>query len=375
MKSNYIMAVALAAFALCSVACSRTSTAADQSDLAMRGDTVSVNPESPLAKRLEVITVAESDYSASFSASGIVQAEPSKYAEVAAPFAGRIVKSFVRLGQSVGAGTALFQINSTEFHELTTAYFSAREDKNLADRALARARRLQQSNMISQREMEEAESEAEIKRQEFVNAESALRVFGVNLAALTPGQPLTVVAPLSGKVVADNLVPGQYVKDDADPVMTIADISRVWVVCKIKEKDYALVSNLENVEVHISAIPGEVFTGKILHISDLLDPETRSLEVIVECDNADGRIKPNMYATVALTDAPVRKIIIPTSALMQGEGQSYVMREVAADTYVRVPVEVESTDSSDAARTVIASGLEPGQRIVAAGAYYLFANK
>lgn len=372
MKSTYIMAMALAALALSSVACTSGAGAADQSDITTAGDTVRVNPESPLARRIEVSTVAESDYTASFSASGIVQAEPSKYAEVAAPFAGRIVKSFVRLGQSVGAGTPLFQINSTEFHELTTAYFSAREDHNLADRALARARRLQQSNMISQREIEEAESEAEIKRQEYVNAESALRVFGVNTATLTPGQPLTVVSPLSGKVVADRLVPGQYVKDDADPVMTIADISKVWVVCKIKEKDYALVSNLDHVQVHVAAIPGEEFTGKILHISDILDPDTRSLEVIVECTNPDGRIKPNMYATVALTDAPVRKIVIPTSALMQGEDHSYVMLRVAPDTYLPAAVEVESTDSSDASRTVIASGLEPGQTIVSAGAYYLF---
>lgn len=375
MKSTYISAIALAAFALCSVACQRHTTAAEQSDITFEGDTVRVNPESAVARRLEIITVAESDYTATFSASGIVQAEPSKYAEVAAPFAGRIIKSFVRLGQSVGAGAPLFQINSTEFHELTTAYFSAREDHKLADHALARARRLQQSNMISQREMEEAESEAEIKRQEFVNAESALRVFGVNLSALTPGQPLTVTAPVSGKVVVDRLVPGQYIKDDADPLMTIADISKVWVVCKIKEKDYTLVSKLDNVRVHISAIPGEEFTGRILHISDMLDPETRSLEVIVECANADGRIKPNMYATVALTDAPERRIVIPTSALMQGEDHSYVMSEIAPDTFVRVAVDVESTDSSDASRSVIASGLEVGERIVTAGAYYLFENK
>ena len=177
-----------------------------------------------------------------------------------------------------------------------------------------------------------------------------------------------VRSPIAGEVVKDNIVLGQYIKEDAGPLALVADLSKVWVVAHVKEKDIRLIQRLSEVEVRLTAMPDVPVKGTVYHISELLDPETRSVEVLIECDNRDHRMKPYMYGTVQLTDAATEAMLVPTSAILQQEESCYVLVCEGANRFRKAEVTTASTDGD---RTVVLSGVRPGEEIVTGGAFYL----
>ena len=161
---------------------------------------------------------------------------------------------------------------------------------------------------------------------------------------------------------------GQYIKEDAGPLALVADLNKVWVVAHVKEKDIPLIRRLNRADIRLMAVPDTVFSGTVYHVSELLDEETRSVEVIIECDNRDRRLKPFMYGTVQLTDTPSRALVIPTSAVLQREDDCYVLVRESEDRYRKVRI---SVSSSDERQTVVSSGLGDGDEVVTEGAFYL----
>lgn len=334
----------------------------------LQGDTIRIGADSPILSRLKTEKVAREPYCMEFSTSGVVQAIPANYAEIASPFAGRISKSFVRLGQKVVPGSPVFEISSPTFFETGKAYYQAKQEMELALKSLKREKDLIQNKVGVQKELEEAEVNYELKKKDYENAEAALKVFQINPDDLVLGQPLVVRSPIAGEVVKDRIVIGQYLKEDAEPVAVIADLNKVWVVAHVKEKDMSLVKALNDVEIRLVAMPEQPVTGKIYHISEMLDEDTRSVEVLIECDNSTRQMKPAMYGTVKLSDKAAEVIRIPTSAILQEEDDSYVLVALGQNDYRKQKV---TTGSSDGKKTVILSGLAPGDEIVSTGAFYL----
>lgn len=366
MKYFYIAAMTLS---LCLGSCRTDNTGDRTSSMSLSPDgVVTVSPSSPVAKRIVTAPVTSSPFSARFSAAATVNAIPSCYAEIAAPVSGRVVKSFVRLGQQVQAGTPLFQVTSSDFTEMCRACLDAQREMEQSGRALQRARRLLDNKMGTAREVEEAETAFELSSRAFENAAASLRVYGTDPSSITLGEPLTVRSPISGRIVADNIVTGQYVADDADPLLIVADLNQVWIKAAVKEKDFRKLASLEKVEVTVPSSRDSVIQGTVYHVSDILDPETRAVEVIVLCDNRDHSLKPNMFCTVGLTDAVTDAILVPTSALLQSETGCFVMKQEGAGSYRKVPVETGMTDGD---MTVIERGVSVGDSIIVKGAFYL----
>ena len=197
---------------------------------------------------------------------------------------------------------------------------------------------------------------------------AALKVFQINPDEMALGQPLIVRSPIAGEVVKDRIVIGQYMKEDAEPVAVIADLSKVWVVAHVKEKDLSLIQALDEVEIRLVAMPDKPISGKIYHISEMLDPDTRSVEVLIECDNSTRLMKPEMYGTVKLSDREADVIRIPTSAILQEEENMYVLVELGNNDYRKQKIETGHTEDG---KTVVLSGLNVGDEIVVTGAFYL----
>ena len=103
-------------------------------------------------------------------------------------------------------------------------------------------------------------------------------------------------APVAGSVIDLQMAPGAFLNDATAAVMTIADLSTVWVTANVPEKDTSLVSKGQSVDVVFTAYPNEVFKGKVLFVSDVLDPDTRRTKVRIAFENPDIRLKPNMFA-------------------------------------------------------------------------------
>ena len=234
MKSIFLLL--LPAIVLCSC---HTQKQEDESAHAvtLKGDIIHIGSESPVLSKLTKETVKREPYRMEFTTSGVVQAIPSNYAEVASPVSGRITKSFVRLGQKVAPGSPIFEISAPAVYEAGKSYYQARQEMELALKSLNREKDLMKNKVGVQKELEEAEVNYELKKKDYENMVAALKVFQINPDEMALGQPLIVRSPIAGEVVKDRIVIGQYMKEDAEPVAVIADLSKVWVVAHVKEKD------------------------------------------------------------------------------------------------------------------------------------------
>jgi cobalt-zinc-cadmium efflux system membrane fusion protein len=327
-----------------------------------------LNEKSPIQDQIVTRRTQLQDFSAEFKTIGTIRPVSGKLAEIAPPFAGRITRSYVRLGQKVGAGSPVFELGSTEFYEATKAYFAAQSANELAQSRYNRQKELAANGVASQKDLEQAQSEATIAGQEYEQAKATLNVFNIDAASLKMGQPLIVVSPISGEVVKSNITIGSYVKEDSGPMAVIADLSRVWVSALVREEYFGSIKLGDKVEVLTNTNPNEVIAGTIYYIGEMLDEETRSLEVIVECSNADRVLKLGMFCEVHFFSIPVKAIILPSTAIMQEQDNDYVLIEVTKGKYIRRKVESESISHD---KVVITKGIKEGENVVIEGGIYL----
>jgi cobalt-zinc-cadmium efflux system membrane fusion protein len=165
-------------------------------------------------------------------------------------------------------------------------------------------------------------------------------------------------------VIDLQIAKGDFLNDPTAAAMTIANLDTLWVTANVPEKDTALVTKGQSVDVVFTAYQKEVFKGNVLFVSDILDPDTRRTKVRIAFQNPDLRLKPNMFANATFL-APSRNMPnIPTTALVLRDEVDQVFVEVEPWTFEARPVDVAFQQDD---RAVIERGLNPGERIVVKG--------
>jgi cobalt-zinc-cadmium efflux system membrane fusion protein len=301
---------------------------------------------------------------------GIVKAIPHQYAEIASPFGGRVIRSYIKLGMKVSTLTPLFEISSPVFMSAQKTFFQEKEQLALAEKKLSRQLNLNANGVGTQKELEEAQSAYDVEKKEFENARLGIKLFNADPDKLVLGQPLTVLSPIAGEIIDNKLVVGQFVKNDAESIATVANLTKVWICGQIKEKNIGALQSLHGCKIHIDGLPGQEITGRIFHISKVMDEATRSVQVLIECENKNSLLKPGMYATVDFINTAVKAISVPDRAVLQRSNAQYVFKQLKPGTYIRQSVE---TASSTAGTTFISKGLSSGDIIISNGAYLLTA--
>jgi cobalt-zinc-cadmium efflux system membrane fusion protein len=238
----------------------------------------------------------------------------------------------------------------------------------LADKNLKRQQDLLNNGVGTQKDFEEAEVNYELTKRDFENTIASLKVYHVHPEELVLGQPLVVRSPIQGEVVENNIVIGQYLKEDAEPVAIVAELSRVWVIGQLKEKDINSVHKSDDVEIRLTGMPDTPIPGKVFHIGEILDEATRSVQIYVLCENRERIMKPGMFVTTRFSESAANVILIPSSALYQMEETSFVFVCLGDDKYIKRRVEVDGTDSN---RVIIKSGLSAPDEIVTEGGSFL----
>lgn len=348
--------------------CKKDIAIHDDNTFAVNQDTVFILKPESINMELKTQKVDTINYSKEIITTGTVQPIPTQYAYIAPPFAGRISKSFIKLGQKVCVGTPLFEINSPDFTATQKEYYQAKSEKEMAYKDLLRKEALLKHGVASQREYEEVENLYQIAEKEYQNTLAALKVFQANPETMSLGQALTVYAPINGEVIENNIIVGQYIAEDAEPLAIIADLSDVWVTAQVKEKDIRLIHKGDSMDIHLAAFPDSEIKGNVFHIQEAVDDETRSIKVLSVCDNKEGILKIGLFTTVHFYDNPRTYIKVPTTALLQGEKDTYVFVKDGDNKFVRKNVEVENTKSGEA---IILNGLESTDIILSEGGYYL----
>ncbi len=342
---------------------------------------VVIPPDSPKLRQIRAEPVRTERLPADeFTAPAKVEFNPNRISRVVLPAAGRVAEVFVGFGDAVEKGAPLLTLESPEADEAAAEYLrlelaltSARAELAKAEKDYERVSDLFRGDAIAKKELLAAETALSQAKAAVAQAETSRQqaLARLEILGLKPGQarPRVVVrAPLSGKVTEFNVVAGEYRNDTSQPVMTIADLSTVWVAADVPETSIRLLQLNERFEVRLNAFPGEVFTSRVARIADSVDPENRTLKVWAELDNRAGRFRPEMFGTVRHVESEREMAVVPAGALVQLEGQEAVFVQEAPGRFraVRVRAGKRSGD-----RIPVIEGLTPGTLVVVDGAMLL----
>jgi cobalt-zinc-cadmium efflux system membrane fusion protein len=347
--------------------------------LLWEGARVSVPEGSPLRGKLTVSAVSQREIQRKLVLPAVVEADPSRTVKVLPPVTGRVTDLMVQLGERVVQGQELAVIDSGDLAQAYADIEKARSVVTLTKKGLDRQLGLEKAGGAAIKDREQAQSDYDQAVAELERAESRLRAMGV-LANPPPYGPqragegregarlLTLKAPAAGSVIDLQVARGAFLNDPTAAIMTIADLGTVWVTANVPEKDTALVTKGQDVEVVLSAYPNEVFAGKVLFVSDILDPDTRRTKIRIAFENPDIKLKPNMFADATFL-APRQMVqVVPTRALVLKNETDRVFVEVAPWTFEARPVEVGFQQADQA---IVEHGLKAGERIVVKGGVLL----
>jgi membrane fusion protein, heavy metal efflux system len=218
------------------------------------------------------------------------------------------------------------------------------------------------------RDVDQAQSDFNQATAEYTRTKARLQAIGAPLDAHERARVLTVTAPVSGSVTSLQIAQDNMINDPTQPLMTVADLSSIWVTAMVAEKDVGAVSRQEEAEVTLSAYPDRTLHGKVLFVSDVLEPDSRRDKIRIAFANSDYALKPNMFATVTLRAPAQLRIVVPTSALLMNNDRTSVFVATAPWTFERRTVDPDLEEGNTVA---INSGLQPGDQVVVKGGILL----
>lgn len=352
--------------------CENKTAAQQRDNYTVNGDTITITTNPTFKDKIKIIAVRSEPYCLQMFTAGTVKAIPTQYAEVAPPFAGRVTKSYLRLGLKTTSETPLFEISSPDFISAQKNFFQEKSQMQQAEKTLKRQQDLIANGVGTQKDMEEAQTAYDVEKKEYENAVIGIKIFKANPDNLSLGQALVVRSPIAGEVIENKVVLGQFIKDDAASVAIVADLSKIWIVGQVKEKDIRFIHELEQCDIDIAALPEKKIKGKVYHVNEIVNEDTRSVEVLIEANNSDHTLKPGMYVTVNFIAAPANAILVPSKAVLQTNDASFVFVEIAAGKYIKRNVETAVAEDD---RVLIKSGLNDGDRIISEGGFYLLDAK
>lgn len=351
---------------------------------------------SPQNQGIETEIVQAAPMAGVILATGTVLVPENHLAAIGPVHEGRIVHLYAGQGARVKKGQKLADLESADIDEAKSEYLKATAEYQnarrtaeveikLAQSTYDRTKLLYEKTIAAQKTFQSAEHDLELAK---ASAESTISSTKAALAAARRkllvlgmtaseidrlrgdqdlGALFSLTSPIDGIVIERNATIGATVGADAS-VFKIIDISSVWIDANVFEKDLSRVKLGQAAKVTVPAAADMVFSGKVIFISSIVDPETRTVKVRTEVSNREGRLKPDMFANVQLfTDVERSAISVPNTAVLSDNGQSIVF--VANAGVYEKRVVTTGTVSGD--RIELRAGVKAGEQIVVKGNYLL----
>jgi cobalt-zinc-cadmium efflux system membrane fusion protein len=347
----------------------RSKTAAPEQPWSVRsGDKILVPEGSPLRDRLAVAPAASEPINPKLVFPGVVEADPARTASVLAPLGGRLLELKVSLGDRVAKDQLVAIIDSPDLAQAFDDDEKAKAALELTEKNLRRQQGLFKTNAASEILVEQAVNDHAQATAEYRRTQARLKAIGAASQVQRTDGLLAVKAPVGGSVTTLSVAPGNMINDPTQPLMTISDLSTVWVTALVSEKDVPLVAKDQDAEVVLAARPGETLRGQVLFVSDVIEADTRRNKLRIAFANPEYTLKPNMFATVTVLGPAKPRVVVPTSALLMNNDRTSVFVETAPWTFERRIVAPRLEEGSSVA---IDSGLTAGERIVVKGGILL----
>lgn len=328
------------------------------------------------AKGINVVEVTPQPGRMEILLSGKIQYKEDRVSKVSSPVAGRASRILAKLGDRVSEGAPLAAIESPEAGSAYADFLRARSDLAFSERALHLAEDLYETRAISQKELQQAKNDYLKAKTELNRTKARLLSFyrdpdREEESGSPSAQALfELKAPISGVVVEKNITQGQGVSaDPSQPLFTVADLSTVDFVGQIFEKDVARIALNAEVVVTVDAYPDERFLGRVRYIGAQVDPATRTIQVRGEVPNSAGRLKPEMFARIAIQSVSAEKILaVPQSAVVEEGGKNYLFLVKPDQAFEKRAV---TLGPRWGAEIQVSDGLRSGDRVVTSGALLL----
>ncbi len=307
------------------------------------------------------------------SVTGKVAANADRIAHVSPRIPGKIIAVRASLGDSVSNGQPLVTLDSVEMGESLNRYHQSKTRLQLAKNRLDRVMTLSDKKIIARKDVFQAESDYQIAEAEFHNDEERLSLYGVSVADLKNGSHkkpvLTVRSPINGVITEKQAVVGEL-SDPSKSLYTIADLSSVWILVDINEKDLSKVRKGQSATVAVGAFPDLKLKGRITHIADLVNEATRTIKARIEVVNPGRKLKPEMFATVELalpSDTP-STLAVPEEALQDLDGKKVVF---VAENETEFAARQVQAGRTALGMVEIVSGLKEGENYAIKGSFIL----
>ncbi|WP_036169347.1 efflux RND transporter periplasmic adaptor subunit [Massilia sp. 9096] len=301
---------------------------------------------------------------------GRIAYDEGRTSRIASPVLGRVTAQHVEVGDSVRAGQLLAELDSPDLAGAQADARKADADEERKRLALARAKELVDADVLARKDYENAD--ADLRQADAEARRARQRIGNLHADSAVDGR-FRLRAPIAGVVADKQINLGQEVRpDQANALLVISDLRRVWAIADVPERVAVHLHPGQPVALETDAWPGETFHGVIGRIGVAVDPATRRVQVRCELDNADGRLKPDMFARIAFVqDGAARAVPVPNTALITEGLYNYVFVERARGTFEKRRVHVAL---GGPAQSWIDSGLDPHERIVTEGALLLGAE-
>jgi multidrug efflux pump subunit AcrA (membrane-fusion protein) len=315
-----------------------------------------------------------------------VAMDDSHTSHVGAIAAGRVTAVYVLPGQNVRRGAVLAQFHSDSVHETVGALAKAFADADrqrsavvFAQQAAERYAQLYAIQAASLEEKQRAEQQLKQAQQSLTDAladvhmerEHLSELLQVAPETLTPGtlydrELIPIRSPMDGVVVARNVTVGQVVEAGFD-AFDVSNLSTVWVMAAVNEKDIGLVHNGAEADVVTQAYPDTAFPARVERVGNLLDPTTRTIPVRIAVRNPGTELRPGMFASAHIDGPRTRTaLFVPEDALQDVNGNQVVFTTSDGETF---KAQIVKLGTRTRGKAEVVEGLKPGDHVVVNGAF------
>ena len=286
-------------------------------------------------------------------------------------FAGRVTRIVADVGQTVAAGSVLAQLASPEFGAAQADNAKAQGDLHFAEKALQRQKELLEAGIIARKDFEQAQADFQRAQAESQRASSRTALYGGN--GNNVNQQLALSSTIAGMVVERNLNPGQEVRPEQSgvgvpPLFVVTDPRSMWVQVDAREAELGILQRGTAFELVATAFPNETFKGKVVAVSDFIDPATRTIKIRGAVPNAQRLLKADMLVTVRAQHPAGKGVLVPASAITLNGTQHRVYVQTQAGVFEPRDVKIGYQGSHE---VVVEQGLSVGDVVVSANVLLL----
>lgn len=278
---------------------------------------------------------------------------------------GRILRIEAEVGARVKFGQSLAVLSSPDYGQAQADFRKAQAESRLAVQSLARSRELREAGVVAEKDFQQAEAEAARAKAEVDRTSRRIAGLGGD------GDGTYVLrSPLAGVVVERNLNPGMEFRADQSgaPLFVVTDPANLWIQLDASEADVAHLKPGEILQIEAKQYPGELFSGRIKHVADFVDPATRSIKVRGEVANVDRRLKGEMFVQGMVELPATDALRVPATAVFLAGNKRFVFVETGNGSYRRQVVEAGSEREG---MIDIHAGVKAGDKVVTEGNLHL----